>query len=96
MIFSPFDAIFDIAPNFPADWEDAKLKVRDIALQYHRKNREETLTIKSGTSTKGIIRLPLRSDSIESVTINDKPVDYRIEPAIGRSYLVVETVLGNR
>ena len=91
--FNLLEQKIDIAPNFPSDWESAKLKVRDISVQYHRRNRKETLTVKSGIPAKGIIRFPLRAANVETVALNGKSVNYHIEPAVGRSCIVVEIVL---
>ena len=84
----------DITPNFPLGWEKAEIKIADTDLQYLRKDRAETLVIKTGIKAKGVIRLPLRSTTVEAVTLDGQPVDYHIQPAIGRACLVVETDLG--
>lgn len=92
--FNLMEQRIDIAPKFPFDWENAELKIADATLQYRRSNRQETLIVKTGIKARGVIRLPLRSATIETVTMDGKPVDYHIEPAIGRSCLVVEADLG--
>ncbi|NLX04060.1 MAG: hypothetical protein GXY33_02830 [Phycisphaerae bacterium] len=81
----------EIAPGFPDDWKHARLKVRDVELTYRRQGRTETLTVRSALAARRIIRLPLRATALESVRINGSSVEYRIEPGIGRSLLVVES-----
>ena len=91
-----FDLLHDrivVAPNLPKAWKRADLEVKDFTARYRRRGRTESLTVQSRTSARVALRLPLRSDTIESVAVSGGPVDYRIEPGIGRSCLVVDTVL---
>jgi hypothetical protein len=83
-----------IAPNFPATWKKAELKLREMTLRYQRRDRQETLSLVSARPVTGVIRLPLRSTTVEAVTVNGQAARYAIEAGIGRSYLVVEAPLG--
>lgn len=88
------DRRLTLAPNFPADWTEAALTLRDLTVQYHRRDREEALTVTSAHVITGVIRLPLRATTVEAVRVNGQAAAYRIELGIGRSYAVVEADLG--
>lgn len=84
------DDRIEIAPGFPADWTHAALTLKDLALNYHRDGRQEDLTFHCRAKAARQIRLPLRSTRIESVLLNGDPVEYRIEAAVDRCFLVVD------
>jgi len=94
--FSLLDNLIEIAPNFPAEWKNARLRVRDIAVEYNRKNETEILNAECGAEARKVIKLPLRGTKIEKVEINGLAVDYRVESGIGRSYVVVETEMSGK
>lgn len=80
-----------IAPNFPNDWTHADLALKDLALHYNQHGREEIFDIYCEKSEKKQIKLPMQSNSIETVLLNGEPISYTITPAPNNSYLTVET-----
>ncbi|MFA6103664.1 MAG: hypothetical protein WCV67_09960 [Victivallaceae bacterium] len=89
--FHLVDDIIEVAPNFPADWTQADIKLKDIALNYHREGCQEMLTVYCEKPACKRIKLPLRSNIIEKVLLNDTPVNYKVEAAVNNCYLIVET-----
>lgn len=89
--FNLLDGRIEIAPNFPAEWNRARLKVRDVSIEYDRKDKKETIIIENQVKARKVIKLPLRGTKVERVEMNGMSVDFRIESGIGRSYIVVET-----
>jgi hypothetical protein len=80
-----------IAPNFPADWDRADLRIPDATLEYRRSDQNETYFFESNVNANRVFSIPLRSTRINSVLLNGKATEYRIEPGIGSSRLIVES-----
>lgn len=80
-----------ISPAMPEDWRNARMKIPDLELVYERRRRTEGLTIRCTMPATRIIRLPMRASSVEAVVLDGEPCEYRIEPEIGRSVVVVCT-----
>lgn len=78
-----------IAPNFPSEWDSARLKVPDASIEYQREGHKETFAFQSKTPATRIFSVPLRSTKIERVLLNNNAVEYHIEPGIGTSNLIV-------
>ena len=91
--FHLLDNMIEIAPNFPADWTQADIKLKDIELNYHREGCQENITVHCEKNACKRIKLPLRSSSIENVLLNDAPVNYKLEAAVKNCYLIVETAI---
>lgn len=89
--FELLDEKITIAPNLPAEWARARLKIPDITLDYRRQADRETWTINCAVPARRTIRLAMRRTEVEQVTLDGTPCDYRIEPRLGRSDVVVET-----
>lgn len=80
----------NVSPNFPEDWTHARLEAKDFSTAYRRDGRQEHLEFNCDKPAKRVLQLPMRGLSVTSVTLNGEPVEYRIEPRIGRSDIVVE------
>jgi hypothetical protein len=91
--FHLLDNLIEIAPNFPADWTHAVLKLRDISLAYCRVGSKETFSVDCQMQARKRIKVPLRSATLEAVRLNDAPVNYQIEAGVNACFLVVETIL---
>lgn len=86
------DALHDtlvIRPGFPADWEFARLEVPDITFGFTRKANTDRYEIKQSFRKKLRLKLLLsaRHDEISMITLNDKPVKYKVLPAVGEPML---------
>ncbi len=89
--FNLLDSKILVAPNFPLEWEHANLKVADASLEYQRKDQKEIFYFQSDAKANRIFSIPLRSSKIKDVYLNNHTVEYRIEPGIGSSKLIVES-----
>jgi hypothetical protein len=89
--FNLLDSEISIAPNFPSEWEHASLKVADASLEYQRKGQKEIFYFQSDAKANRVFSIPLRSSKVEKVFLNDHSTEYRIEPGIGSSKLIVES-----
>ncbi len=89
--FNLLDEKILIAPNFPKGWENACLEIADGSLSYQRDGENEKFNFNSEAKANKVFSIPLRSSKVESVRLNGQPAEYRIEPGIGYSKLVVES-----
>jgi hypothetical protein len=89
--FHLLDDFIEIAPNLPADWEHANIKLDDIAFSYHRDGNQENLTLYCEKRCSKRIKLPLHSTRIEGVLLNNKLIEYKTEAAVNGCHLIVET-----
>ena len=67
-----------LQPGLPEDWDHAALRHPDLDFAFQRTSTTDTYTIKPNF-TKGVavrLRIPIRSDRIESVTINGKSTSW--------------------
>lgn len=81
----------EIAPAFPDEWTRAGIKLSDISLQYKRKGRQEKFTVRCEKNARKTLKIPLRSNRIEAVSVNGAPHAYRLEAAVGACFAVIET-----
>jgi hypothetical protein len=88
--FHLLDGRIDIAPQFPPEWEHARLASAAIAVRYERSDREETFTIRCPREARRALRVRLRSTTVERAAVDGRPVEHRIEPGIGFSACLVE------
>lgn len=80
-----------IAPGFPEEWDHASLTLKDISLNYNRTGSVEIFDIYCDRADRKYIRIPMRSDSVDTVILDGEPVSYEIKAAPGNSFLIVET-----
>ncbi len=85
-----------IAPGFPEDWENADLALSDISLHYSRLGTQETYEIYCESDAKKILRIPMRSGSVDAVLLDGVPVSYSVKAGQNNSFLMVETEKSGR
>ena len=83
--------VVHIAPGFPEDWEHASLDLKDIALHYSRKGKQETFNIHCDRTETKEIKIPMRAADVEAVLLDGEPTAYQIVPAPNNSFLTVKT-----
>ena len=84
------DDCIRIEPGLPNEWEHASLTIKDIALYYTRKGNQEIFNICTERAEKKLIRIPMRSASIETVLLDGEPISYEIVPAPNNSFIKLE------
>lgn len=89
--FNLLDGEILVEPNFPLDWEHASLKIADASLEYQRKDQKEIFYFQSDAKANRVFSIPLRSSQIKNIYLNNHLIEYRIEPGIGSSKLIVES-----
>ena len=80
-----------IAPNFPDDWDNASLSLKDISLTYNKKGTQEIFDICCERSEKKLIKIPMKSSGVEAVLLDGKAVDYTFKAAPNNCFIIIET-----
>lgn len=91
--FNLLEDAVSITPQCPPEWTRAQLKITDLELDYRVRGRTRALTVTSAVTARCTLRLPLPSTTVEAVHLQGEPAPYRLEPGIGRCWLVVEANL---
>lgn len=90
------DALHDtltIQPGFPAKWNYASLETPDIFIDFKKSDDKETYLIKQSFEKKLNLKLilPVYSENITSITINDISAEYKIfNNAVGKPVLKID------
>jgi len=79
-----------VAPNLPAAWQEASIDVADLGYRYQRDATGITLQIRAARPLAVQVALPVRT-AVRAVRVDGAPVAYRLEPAVGRCLLRLET-----
>ncbi len=89
--FNALDNSVIIAPNFPDDWENASLTLKDISLHYNRNGMQEAYDIYCERAENKCVKIPMLSYNIETVMLDGKPVPYEVLPAVNNSFIKIDT-----
>ncbi len=85
------DGVVSVAPNFPDEWDHANIALKDISLHFNRKGRSEIYELCCTVNGIKRFKIPMVSDSVETVLLDGVPVPYEIKAAPGNGFIVVET-----
>ena len=80
-----------IAPQFPADWENASMKTPDVKLKYSRSGNTTTLETRVQRATTLEVDIPVRVSAVSSVTVNGAPAAFTTHPGFGNTIVRVST-----
>jgi hypothetical protein len=83
------NSVVNIAPQFPAEWNDASIKIPDVTLGFERKDGRLTLSIELAREAEMAVRLPVHASHVDSVTINGQNVQWELLPGFGQSIVRV-------
>lgn len=70
----------EIAPAFPSDWKDAALSTEDFSIRYHQNDYEDHYFVQLKQSADIKLKLQIRAEGVEGVSVNNRAVDYQIVP----------------
>ena len=80
-----------IAPQFPADWENASMKTPDVKLKYSRSGNTTTLETRVQRATTLEVDIPVRASAVSSVTVNGASAAFTTHPGFGNTIVRVST-----
>lgn len=81
--------IVRIAPQFPADWDHAKLRTPEVSLGFSRAGSVVTLELGLTEAAKVEVRLPVCARGIAGVTANGRSVRWTTEAGFGQTWVKV-------
>ena len=81
--------IVRVAPQFPEEWDSARMSTPDVDLRYQRSGLTHSLEVELTEPAPMEIRLPVCARGIASVTAAGRPVRWSVEPGFGRSIVRV-------
>ena len=69
-----------VRPGFPADWNNAKIRLPELAFAFARENLKESFSVEQTFSKPLVLRLeiPALRDRVAAVAVNGKPVKWRV------------------
>jgi hypothetical protein len=82
-----------VAPRFPSDWKYAKFEREGLSIDWRKDGDTQVLEVRTRKVAKAALRISVNSN-VKSVTLNGKPVAYKIEPAMRHALVLVETGSG--
>lgn len=82
-----------ITPRFPSEWRYAKFEREGLSIDWRREGETQMLNVCTRKGARACLQIPVASN-VESVTLNGKPVAFKIAPAMRRALVVVETENG--
>ncbi len=82
----------NVAPQLPDEWKEAELALPRIHIAIKRSQFCETYTIAVSDRTDIAFSFPMRYAEIDQLYVNGKEWNYKVVPAIGRSYAELDTL----
>ena len=77
------------APNFPTQWDHAKIQTPDFSLAFTRNNNTSTYNFSIARSAPLKLELPVSTSAVDQVLVNNSPAKFEISPAFGRSIVTL-------
>jgi hypothetical protein len=85
-----------ICPQFPADWDHARLQSPDVHLRFARSASEISLEVELPQPAKMEITLPVSARGIAAVTVNGRAARWTAEPGFGRTLIRIRLPRSSR
>ncbi|MBP9914531.1 MAG: hypothetical protein KBF26_14115, partial [Opitutaceae bacterium] len=82
--------LVSIAPQFPEDWDHARIQTPDVGLQFRRDGSTHTLAVNLTRAAPLVITLPLCTRAITRVTADGRPVTWQALPGFGCTLIQVK------
>jgi len=84
------NGVVTIAPGFPSAWDKTSIKAPDFSLSFQRKGDVDRYTVELTRPAKLLMRLPVRAETVKSVTVNGENAKWTIEPWTGCGMISLE------
>ena len=82
-----------LRPSPPSEWDDMELRHTDVAYQFHRDAAGVSIKVTTPVPRRMRVEL-LVCSPLEEVTLDGKPVAYRLESAVNSPRLIVDAPSG--
>lgn len=84
------NGIDTVAPGLPSSWEHASIRTPDFALAFKREGHVDRYAVELTRRAKMRLRLPVRAETVKSVTVNGRTAKWTVEPWAGCGMLMLE------
>jgi len=85
-----------VFPQFPAEWDHARLQSPDFHLKFSRHGAESSLEIELAEPAKMEITLPVAARKIVAVSVNGRATRWKTEPGFGRTLVRIKLPVSQR
>ena len=85
-----------LTPQFPADWDHARLQSPDVHLRYARHVDQTSLDVTLTEPARLEICLPVTARGIASVSVNGRPARWTAKPGFGRTFVQINLPVAQR
>ena len=82
-----------IKPQFPADWDHARMRTPDVHLCYAHRGQVTTLEVELTEPARLDILLPVTARGVTAVTVDGRPARWIAEPGFGRTFIRIRRPL---
>ena len=79
--------VVHVAPQFPADWNHARLQSPDVHLRFARRGAEMSLDVELTDPARLEVSLPVTARGIAAVSVNGRPARWTARPGFGRTFV---------
>jgi hypothetical protein len=83
-----------IEPRFPSHWPRASIRTPDLAYTWSRTATGVRIEVTTERPVAKQVRLPVTRE-VKAVRLDGRPVQFRIDPGMGRAFVVVEAAAGS-
>ncbi len=83
-----------VRPAFPSIWKKAELTTPDFTLRYEQKDGMDCYRVVFARAASLLMIVPVRTEEIETITVNTVPVPGKIEPGFGFTKLSIQSGRG--
>ena len=84
------NGLVTVAPGLPSTWEHASIKTPDYALAFQRAGMVDCYSVGLTRPAKIRLRLPVRAETVQSVTVNGAEATWAIEPWAGCGMMTLQ------
>jgi hypothetical protein len=83
-----------LSPQFPSDWSQASITAPQFSYAWKRKDGHVQIDWTSPMSASVHLKLPLQAESVDRVLVDDRNARFSLQPGVGLTWLLVETLPG--
>jgi len=81
--------LVNIIPQFPSGWNHASIELPDVKIAFQREGRFIRYNIELAAAAKLNLCFPVQSKNIETISVNGKPVSWKVLPGAGCSIVQI-------
>ncbi len=85
------DGVVDLSPQFPKDWRDASIATPQFSYRWKCGEGRATIDWNAPMETAVRLRLPITASLISEARTDGKPTEFKIEPGVGLSWIILKT-----